>query len=131
MSWKAERFTLAMLGASQDVDGWTYKGLGLAESPARDRYGRRRWSVTHLASGHALCNVAGADDFVQRIVGALADVGCFADYSMPGGWANIDPDLPKKFHAWLDRHRDVAWQDGAGIPHNDEAQARAIAASRE
>lgn len=128
MAWISEEYDVAMPYGPRPTRGFTCKGLGIHLITRASSKGRRpaRWSLTHLGTGHRLCEVRGSMEHVQAIVGELADTGDWTFLSMQG-YRDMFPDAPDQFHAWRDRHPEV--KTSGGGPENLSA-ARQIASNR-
>jgi hypothetical protein len=77
--------------------GYVYRSLGIWRSMRPSPKGRRppTWCLTHLGSGHAVCNIKGKVAVAFAIAAEIADLG---DWSFDGidGWKNQFPDARTK-----------------------------------
>lgn len=131
MIWAPSKFLVSAPwreSMTREVEGYVYRGLGLTIAIKGSPKGRRppRWTLTHLGSGHAVCNLTGHVKDAFPIATEIAECG---DWSFDGlyGWKNIDPELADKFRAIQAKHAKQVHRGQGGC---DEASAVAVATAR-
>lgn len=115
--WQRRIFLTATQSGIVERVGWVYRGVGIRPTSAK------RWSLTHVGTGHRLCCIDAIDPI--PIATEIAEAIDW-DYNSLDGWKNVAPDMPQKFNAILDRHAQIKLMGGAESPE----KAREIAALR-
>lgn len=105
MTWKAETFYIAAWWGAYAVAGYTYRALGLHMQIKGSPKGRRppSWALTHLGSGHCICQIKGKVADALPIATDIAECGDW-DFDGLDGWKNRDPNLPAKVITITDRY---------------------------
>lgn len=136
MSWQPADVVIAQAMApdqTRAVPGYVYRGLGLHLAISSSRRRRKTqsekpqtWALTHLGSGHRVAFIRGRVAVAFPIAAEIAECG---DWSFDGleGWRNVDPELPKRVFAIIERHGRKIWLGGGGCSHD---AARAVAMAR-
>lgn len=129
MSWEPEVYKIASFAGPHPVAGYVYRGLGLHIRVSASPKGRKppTWTLTHLNTGHSICNLTGKVADVFPVAAEVAECG---DWTFEGlhGWKNMDPELGFRTKAIAEKHPGVcAYRHGVT---SDEKIAREIAAER-
>jgi len=93
--WKPGHFEVAMPYGRIDIDGLTYRGLGL-ECVPDDGGGVwfDDWDLTHLASGRRIGTITGLDEGEAfKLATLIADVTDWSAVVSPEQVAELAPDL--------------------------------------
>ncbi len=103
--WAPDYFMSAVWGDVEQNPGRIHAGLAMSFSFAGSPKGLRppMWTLTHLGSGHVVCNIEAHETEAFSIATEIAECG---DWGFDGlkGYLNLDPDLPEKALVVIRRH---------------------------
>lgn len=130
--WKPGTFDIALFSGIETKYGYIWRDLGLhleseiLPSPKKRRKGRKSWALTHLNSGHRICDLIGE---VKDIFPLASEIAELTDWSFTGldGWKNIDPELGDKLDSFIKKNNAKIKRSGI---HSNEKLAREVAVSR-
>lgn len=124
-NWKAGMFRFAMCPERLE-HGLLYRGLALTHLWSGSPKGRRppAWTLTHIGSGHILCNFEAHDPYPDAT--RMAECGEW-DWEGLEGWRNVDPEIKVKALRVLDLMGN-RWISSSG--RSSESAARQIAMQR-
>lgn len=124
--WQPAQYPIATVDGVRTVTGYVYRGLGMHVAVAASPKGRRppRWSLTHLGSGHKLCNIDGDRGVAFPLASEVAQCGNW-QFAGLRGYMSRDAALRERVAEIIARHRECS--PGVVCGPNEE-RAREIAA---
>lgn len=127
--WRPGYYMSACWGDVEQSPGRIHAGLAMSFTFAGSPKGRRPpvWTLTHLGSGHVVCNIEAHEAEAFAIATEIAECGDW-DFDGLKGYLNRDPDLPEKFRALMQKHGKRVVRSGGG--RQSEAAAMAISMAR-
>jgi len=117
-AWQPDTFLIATVGGVAPQIGWTCRGLGLAQLLRRSP---PVWIVTHLGTGHTVCQITAHEATAFAIADQIAGLGNWGFDGLTG-WRNRDPDMMQRLHAVLKLHPEAT--RGGAPDHLEESQLR-------
>lgn len=128
--WKSAPFLIATTTGVVSERGKIYRGLGVAIRAEGSPKGRikPKWALTHLGTGHSICQILGDEGFALGIATRIAELGDWSFDSLEG-WKNSDPDLAVRVKELFTEYPGVLLRQGTG--QVDQTTAREVAAQRE
>lgn len=97
--WERSNFDIACYDDGKpiikSVPGFIYKSIGL-----HDCYNAKLWSVTHLNTGHKICDLVCDKHEAFELAKQVAELGDW-DFMTFGGYKNVDGDIKNKFINWF------------------------------
>jgi hypothetical protein len=113
--WLRAELEIATEGGLRSVRGYIHLGLGLHRRKGTKVYQGHRepiWTLTHLNTGHMVCEIIGSFSQCRAIATVLAECSCWNDIAGLKGWTNIDPDLPTKVRQIISENKRCARYSG-------------------
>jgi hypothetical protein len=129
--WASAKFPLAYNWGVVNTAGYIYRGLGLSFDRKGNKRRRPLWTLSHLGSGHRVAHIEGKVAEAFPIATEIAECGDWDAFEMPSGWRNVDPELPTKLLAIVQRHRDRCMIVSGDPDPNSDDIARMVISLRE
>lgn len=125
--WKPDRFLVAHSYGLQEVNGYSYRGLGLSLLISGSPKGRRKpqWMLIHLGTGHTVTNIVGTAAEAFPVAYEIAHLGDWGFDSLTG-WRDRDPEIMERLLAFVKTHPECHRKASC---HNEEV-AIAVATAR-